>query len=56
MADGKKLEEAMDFIDRMTAPDKMSKAEAKDFQEMLIDRLRSNVEALDEEMKNEEED
>ncbi len=44
----------MDAIDKATAPNKMTKAQALDFLEELADSVDSRCECLREEIKNEE--
>jgi gas vesicle protein len=48
--------DAVDFVNAMCGPDKMLKTEAREFLEIVIDRLETAVEALEEEIENENED
>jgi hypothetical protein len=47
------IDEAANEVEEHCAPGKMSKPQAKDFLERVIERLQSSVEALEEEMENE---
>lgn len=47
------VEAVMDEIDEPCAPARMTKAQAKDYYERLIDRCQIAVEALEQEMENE---
>lgn len=50
------IQPLLDDIDEATEPKKMSKAEALDTLEIIIDQLKSRTECLKEEMGNEEND
>lgn len=45
------VEMAMSYIDAACTPDLMSKQEAVDFKEEIIERLKEDVECLKEEMQ-----
>jgi polyhydroxyalkanoate synthesis regulator phasin len=44
-------DELMDIIDNATGPDKMSKHDAKDLLEDIIDQIRGRIEALNDEIE-----
>ena len=48
------IELAVDYVEALCTPDKMSKSQAVDFLEDVIARLRTSVEALNDEIQNEE--
>lgn len=50
------IDEAVDAVEALCAPDLMSKPEALEFLESVIERLKSSCEALREEIANEEGD
>lgn len=55
MADTKLIaNQLMARIDFGTTADKMTKAEAKDVLERIVDQCKGNIEALEDEIKNEE--
>lgn len=47
------IERLMDKIDEASSPTKMTKGEAIDFLELLIDEIRGRVAALQDEIENE---
>lgn len=49
------VDKAVEAVEAMCSPDKMSKVVAAEFLEDVISRLESSLEALRDEMKNEEE-
>lgn len=53
MADDDLVDRAVEAVEKLCEPGKMSKAEAVDFLEDVISRLESSVEALKEEIENE---
>lgn len=48
------VDEAVELVEGMCGPSQMSKAEALEFLEEVIERLRASVEALHTEIENEE--
>jgi hypothetical protein len=50
------VDQAVDAVEALCAPDQMSKVEAVDFLEEVIARLRSSIEALYVEIENEDEE
>jgi hypothetical protein len=50
------VEEAVDAVEALCAPDQMTKGEALEFLEEVIGRLRSSIEALRDEIENEAEE
>jgi len=45
--------DAVDHVNSLCAPERMSKADAKEFLEIVVGRLESSIEALEEELENE---
>jgi len=56
MSMDKQIVEAADDVLELCMPEKMSKQEALDFLEGVIERLESSAEALREEIQNDEDD
>jgi hypothetical protein len=54
MADDKLVREAVEAVEEMCRPERMSKAEAVDFLEDVVAQLESSMEALHEEIANDE--
>jgi hypothetical protein len=50
-----KITEAVDLVEGLCAPDLMTKAEAIEFLQEVIDRLYASIESLREEIADEEE-
>lgn len=53
MTEHKIVEELMTAIDDATVPDKMTKPEAKDMLDEIIEQCRSRIDAIVDEMMNE---
>jgi hypothetical protein len=51
-----KVNEAIDLVEGLCAPDLMTKSEAIEFLQEVIDRLYASIESLREEIADEEED
>jgi len=54
MADDKLVNQAVEAVERLCSPDKMTKEQAIDFLEDVISQLDSSLEALREETEDEE--
>lgn len=56
MADEKLVNQAVEMVENLCGPDKMSKEDAVDFLEDVIGRLENSIEAIKEELGEEEND
>jgi hypothetical protein len=54
MVDGMLVQQATNAVNDLCAPDKMSKADAVDFLESVIENLQTSVDVLKEEIENED--